>query len=138
MNDPGRQLWAALELLDRQILDKDGLMSGKVDDLEFDLPSQPADLPVLARLLVGRGAWSRRIGGRLGRWLHRVQDRLRVTDQLGEVPIEAVKTIGSHLELTIASGDLAVAAWEDWVRTKVIERIPGSAGSPRGTEEHRS
>ena len=35
---PGRQVWAGLELLDHQIVDRPGHMAGKVDDLELEPP----------------------------------------------------------------------------------------------------
>ena len=34
----GRVLEAGLHLLDRQLVDRDGRLAGKVDDLEFELP----------------------------------------------------------------------------------------------------
>ena len=49
MNDarPAGEMWAVLELLDRQIVDRDGTLAGKVDDLEFELPDEPDGLPVV-------------------------------------------------------------------------------------------
>jgi hypothetical protein len=35
----GRTLEAALHLLDRQLVDKDGRLAGKVDDLELEFPA---------------------------------------------------------------------------------------------------
>lgn len=53
----------ALELLDRQLLDVDGLMLGKVDDIE--LTQTDAGLTVTA-VLTGPVALLRRLGGSLG------------------------------------------------------------------------
>src|ERR671923_285859 len=64
----GRALEAGLQLLDRQLIDKDGRLAGKVDDLELELP-EGGGPPVVTAILSGPGALSRRVGGRLGAWL---------------------------------------------------------------------
>src|SRR4029453_5839 len=46
---------AGLHLLDRQLIDKDGRLAGKVDDLELELPSGGGP-PVGPALLPGPGA----------------------------------------------------------------------------------
>jgi hypothetical protein len=38
----GRALEAGLQLLDRQLIDKDGRLAGKVDDLELEFPTAAA------------------------------------------------------------------------------------------------
>ena len=58
---------AALNLLDRQIVDKDGRMAGTVDDLE--LTEEPNGAPYVTAILAGPGALSRQLGGRVGRCL---------------------------------------------------------------------
>ena len=65
---------AALNLLDRQIVDKDGRMAGTVDDLE--LTEEPNGAPYVTAILAGPGALSRQLGGRVGRWLESVHERL--------------------------------------------------------------
>jgi len=53
-----------LELLDRQIVDHDGLMVGKVDDVE--LTERESGRLVVTGLLTGPGALGSRLGGALG------------------------------------------------------------------------
>lgn len=54
----GRRVWAVLELLDRQLVDRDGRLVGKVDDVEFELPDDPDGLPCwVSALLVGSAPW---------------------------------------------------------------------------------
>src|SRR5207248_1933534 len=67
-----RSLWAALQLLDRQITDADGMATAKVDDLEFTDPAD-GDLPVLTDLLCGAAALGRRFNRRLGAELERLR-----------------------------------------------------------------
>jgi hypothetical protein len=58
----GRVLEAGLHLLDRQLIDADGRLAGKVDDLELEIPSGGGP-PVVTAILSGPGALSRRLVG---------------------------------------------------------------------------
>ena len=57
-------------LLDRQLVDGNGRLAGKVDDLEFDVP-EDGGLPMLTAILTGLGALASHIGGDTGDWLGR-------------------------------------------------------------------
>jgi hypothetical protein len=87
---PGRRLLLGRQLLDRQIVDGDGRLAGKVDDVEITLPGETgteaepdhdpgnardrdvravgavAERPIVTALLSGRQALARRLGGHLG------------------------------------------------------------------------
>jgi sporulation protein YlmC with PRC-barrel domain len=52
-----------LELLDRQLVDREGVLCGKVDDLELETGADGS--LVVAALLVGPGAWPERLPGPL-------------------------------------------------------------------------
>ena len=56
----GRRFYAALDLLDRQIIDADGMNAGKVDDLEFVQP-EGGGAPYVEDILSGLGALGPRI-----------------------------------------------------------------------------
>lgn len=62
---------AALHLLDRQIIDVEGRLVGKVDDIELTTADGKV---VLTGLMVGLGALLPRLGRRVGPWL---EDRYR-------------------------------------------------------------
>ena len=66
MSEVGRSLWAGVDLLDRQIIDVNGVPAGKVDDLEFSFEPDPDALPIVDKILCGPAALGRRFGGRLG------------------------------------------------------------------------
>src|SRR4029450_8950181 len=55
----GRILEAGLHLLDRQLIDADGRLAGKVDDLELEFP-EGGGPPVVTAILVGPGGSPRR------------------------------------------------------------------------------
>jgi len=44
-------VWAALNLLDRQLVDRNGRLAGKIDDVEFALDDDPDALPRVDALL---------------------------------------------------------------------------------------
>jgi sporulation protein YlmC with PRC-barrel domain len=88
---------AALHLLDRQILDSEGLLVAKVDDVALT-----PDLQV-AGLLVGTAALLPRLGGRLGPKLLDLWERLspeqadRGTPRF--IPLHTVEDVGSAVTL---------------------------------------
>ena len=127
----GRTLEAALQLLDRQLVDKDGRLAGKVDDLELTFPDGGGP-PLVTAILAGPGALSRRVGGRLGAWLEAVANRLREGDDRrpARVPFSAVTEIGSAVRLRVAKADLETNRLEAWTRDRIIGKLPGAGHAP--------
>jgi hypothetical protein len=123
---PGRRISAGLALLDRQLVDPDGLMAGKVDDLAIELRDDGA-APVVTEILAGPGALARRIGGRLGGWIASVHARLQGGSRdPASISFSVVARIDDHVTLTVSREDVATFAFEEWVRDHVIAKIPGS------------
>ena len=125
MNQPpaGRVLDLNLHLLDRQVVDTDGLLVCKVDDVELELGDNGA-LYVTA-ILVGPRALGSRVGGRLGRWITSIASR-QATGPPPRIDMGIVRDIGSAITLDAHRADLGVAPLEDWVDRHIISRIPGS------------
>ena len=129
-----RVLYAGLDLLDRQLRDRDGRLCGKVDDLELTKQEGSSDLLVTA-VLTGPGTLAYRLGRhRLGRWLERTAQAERATDGAGStrIPMELVHQIGSTLDVAVDAGDLANDGSERWVRDHVIGHIPGNRSDASG------
>jgi hypothetical protein len=126
---PGRELLLALQLLDRQIVDRAGRLAGKVDDVELTLPDDGGP-PVVSALLTGRGALADRLGGRLGRFAAVVSRRLAVApgDRPGRVPMTAVAEVGNHVRVGLDAADMPNHLVEDAVRDGIISHIPGAGG----------
>ena len=127
----GRILEATLQLLDRQLVDKDGRLAGKVDDLELTFPDGGGP-PLVTAILAGPGALSRRVGGRLGARLEAVANRLREGDDRrpARVPFSAVTEIGSAVRLRVAKADLETNRLEAWTRDRIIGKLPGAGHAP--------
>jgi sporulation protein YlmC with PRC-barrel domain len=123
----GRKIDAGLELLDRQMLDREGRMAGNVDDLELLWRSGEGP-PRVSAILAGPGALARRLGGRVGRAVAATHERLRDRDLEGPARIDfgVVSVIGSDVRLTVDRDALGTMRFEAWTRDRVITRIPGA------------
>jgi sporulation protein YlmC with PRC-barrel domain len=121
-----RRLHLDRELLDRQIVDRHGRLVGNVDDVAFDLDGDGT--PYLRSLLVGQVALGHRIGGRVGRALIRIADRLtdRPPARAQEVPFRLVVAVESAVVLSASVDELPDPPMERWLRHNLIDRIPGA------------
>jgi len=122
-----RTLWAALQLLDRQLRDREGTLCGNVDDVELSYDEDERTLYATA-ILSGPGRLARRKGRRrLGDWL--VAFIASTTDtgrDPSRIPFRSVRKFGPVIDLAIDAGDVASFATERWVRDHVISHIPGN------------
>jgi sporulation protein YlmC with PRC-barrel domain len=118
----GRTLDAHLSLLDRQVVDPDGRMVGKVDDVELAYDEEGR--PYCAAILIGPAALGPRVGGRLGRAMVRLQRRWRRA-QAGpfRIGFDQVGAVDSAVRLV---GRVEVPGMEGWLRDHLIGRIPGA------------
>ena len=127
----GRTLDAGLQLLDRQLIDRDGRLAGKVDDLELEFP-EGGGPPVVTAILAGPGALGRRVGGRLGAWLEAVANRLRDGDDQrpSRSSFAVVQEIGSAIKLSAPKAELETDRLEAWTRDHLIGHLPGAGDAP--------
>jgi len=119
-----REFDLELHLLDRQVVDADGRMVSKVDDLELNLDD--GGNPYVTAILVGPRALGPRTGGHLGRWMTAIAARLAGSQDPPRIDFGHVVDIGEEIKLGCRVDDLDVQSLEDWIREKVISRIPGS------------
>jgi sporulation protein YlmC with PRC-barrel domain len=99
---------AALNLLDRQVIDVDGLFVCNVDDLA--VVEEPDGTMAVRGLLVGPAALWPRMSGRFGGWLRETWQRLGVQYADRSVPfhigLDVVDQVGSAVELSVARNGL--------------------------------
>ena len=116
----------AKRLLDRQIVDVDGRLVGRVDDIAFAVDDE--GFPYVDSLLTGQGALGERIGGRIGRLLVAVADRFTDDPPVPplRVPLSQVAHVDSAVRLRCPAADLPPSPVEAWLRRHLIEHIPGS------------
>jgi hypothetical protein len=136
MGEAGRSVWAALHLLDRQIIDRDGVQVAKVDDLQFGEPAQPGDLPVLTDILCGQAALARRFNRRLGRGVELLRRVLDPSEEPGPARISfgIVTDTSPHITIALGRDDVAVTRVDRWLAREILDHIPGS-GATRSDRE---
>lgn len=117
-------MFVGFHLLDRQIIDRDGLLVGKVDDVELS----DDDPPCVTALLLGPGVLGERMGGRLGRGIARAARRLHpaLDPAPTRIPYQDVACRGTAVRLTVARADLPRPSLEGWLCDHLIDRIPGA------------
>jgi hypothetical protein len=124
-----RRLDAALELLDRQLVDPDGRLLGKVDDLELSDPGASLEPPYMTAILTGPGALAGRLHSPAGRWLAGVGARLLAAghQEPFRVTFGQVEQIAGAIRVRGTADQLAAGAdrGQGWAR-RLIGRIPGA------------
>lgn len=120
----GRHLDLDFHVLDRQIVDRDGRLVAKVDDL--DLETDGSGHLVVTSLLVGSKALGPRFGGRLGTWTTSIGARLSGTPEPQRIDWADVSDIGNHVSVSRTVDELGVTPFEQWIDAKIVARIPGS------------
>jgi sporulation protein YlmC with PRC-barrel domain len=123
----GRVLHAGLQLLDRQLLDRENRRCGKVDDLELTR-TDDGTLYVSA-IFAGPGELVTRMHmPKLGDWIRNavLGDRAGAT----RIPFENVRSIDNHIALSMDDNEVATFATERWFRDHITARIPGSRHEP--------
>jgi hypothetical protein len=125
---------ASHHLLDRQMLDRDGTMCGKVDDLELTVPDEAPEtghlpVPYITAVLSGPAALAGRTGGILSRWLLAVQRRLHPAEdpEPARLPFQDVAEVGVAVRLGVSRDNVEANRLEWWARDNVIAKIPGSS-----------
>jgi sporulation protein YlmC with PRC-barrel domain len=137
----GRRIDAALQLMDRQIVDSNGRLAGKVDDVEL---ARRADgtLAVTA-ILLGPGALGPRLHGLIGRLTVAVWLRLHPGDDPtpGRIPMDQVSQLGSAVRVGGVRQELPAWPLEAWAERHIVTKLPGagpSPGEPRAGERRRA
>jgi sporulation protein YlmC with PRC-barrel domain len=111
------QIDIGLQVLDRQVLDKNGRRCGKVDDLAIE--GGVGEAPEVEAILVGPGYWAQRAGliGKLAGWIGGGR-RVRVD-------WSDVRKIDSAVELKREATELGLGSGDDRLRP-YLDKIPGA------------
>jgi len=113
------------DVLDKQLLDRNRKKMNKVDGIVLEVDDhQP---PRLAYLEVGGLTLARRLHPRLGKWVAARREKTNsIQTEAFRIPWAHVRGIGVDIEVDLDAEHTPVFAWEQWLREKIIRRIPGS------------
>lgn len=125
MSEDGARMQLGKHVLDKGILDRDGLRCGKVDDVVLEVPDDGSAPTVLA-LVTGPLAFTRTVGGwatRYARMAYRLVG-LREPEPV-EVEWDHIAAIDVVVHLDCDSEQTPLQAVPDAAR-RIVEAIPGS------------
>src|SRR5690242_16510243 len=108
----------ARDLLDREVVDRNGREMGRVDGVLLDV--QDGKPPQLAAILIGPSALGYRLQPGLGRLVRRIERWWRLGENRpAQIGFSDVVEIGRRVRLRLAVGDTDVDALErrlrDWI-----------------------
>jgi hypothetical protein len=115
-----RELLLMRDIVDNQLVDSQDERITKVAGVEVELREDAR--PIVRALLVGPEPLARRIGSRAGwlvRWITGGRREVRI-------PWEQVENAGPEIKLNVLASATGATHAEDWVREKIISKIPGS------------
>jgi sporulation protein YlmC with PRC-barrel domain len=113
------------DVLDKQLLDRDGRKMGKVDGIVLELREDGP--PRVAFIENGLPVLMHRLMGAAGDFVAVLERRLGIRDgQPVRIPMAKVTEVGIDVRLDLAASETGALAWEEWVGKRVIRRIPGS------------
>ena len=113
------------DIPDQQVVDRRGQLLGKVDGVILEL--RKGEPPRIAAIEIGPVPLARRMHPRLASWLERwLRGHGPRTDGTLRVPWSKVMAIGVDLRVDLVADGTAARAWEEWLRDRVVRRIPGA------------
>jgi sporulation protein YlmC with PRC-barrel domain len=126
MTEQPTPLLVDFHLLDRQIIDSEGELVGKVDDVELAVDAD-GRLQVVA-LLAGQYALGERIGGFVGRTMAAIARRLDPVGRPEPMRIDytSVDRVEAEIKLLVKRNTLPTPPLEQWLSEKFIGKIPGA------------
>lgn len=112
------------DVLDNQLVDRRGRKMGKADGVVMEVRGD-VEPPRLAFIEIGGATLARRLHTRLGKLVARLARRWSVRRGVAvRVPFDKIRKVGIDVKLAVDAEETGALAWEDWIRTRFIERIP--------------
>jgi sporulation protein YlmC with PRC-barrel domain len=112
----------ARDLLDKQVVDRNGRMLGRVDGIVLDRPEKGA--PNLAAILIGPVALGFRVHPALGRWLAALERACGLpSGRPARIDMAHISRIARYVHTDLASSDTAALAVEQRLR-RWVAKIP--------------
>ena len=115
----------AHDILDEQLLDRDDEKAGRVDGIVLTL--RDGKPPLVSYVEVGPITLLSRFNHRLADWYARYDRRFGEGRGVPfRIPFTRITRDGPSLRIDLDVEATPINAFEDWLRRKIVERIPGS------------
>lgn len=113
------------DVLDNQLVDREGCKLGRVDGIVAEL--REGLPPKLTYLESGFPVLAERIHPRLANWVSAIQQHWGAKrSQPIQIPWSKVKDVGIDVDVDVDATETGALAYETWLREHVIGRIPGA------------
>jgi sporulation protein YlmC with PRC-barrel domain len=112
------------DLLDKQLIDRDGRRMGKVDGIVIH--PRRGKPPRVVAVETGAAVLGARIHPAIGRRIERILRRLdRRAAEPARVPMEKILHRGLDVQLDVDARRTSALSMERWFAEKIVGRIPG-------------
>lgn len=114
----------ARDVLDQELLDRNGIEMGRVDGLVFIVDDDGP--PRLDRFELGFVVLARRVHPRVEKWVEALRRWSVRREARQRIPWSNVEEIThDHIKVSIDASETPAFDWEQWLREKVVTKIPG-------------
>jgi hypothetical protein len=122
-----KQIHLIRDVLDHQMIDKKDDPMGRVDGIV--VVDEEGKQPRVEELQGGIVVLGERLGKRIGRWIRwmGIKWGLRRGERT-RVKWSDVRWVQSEIEVDVDGDQTPALAWENWLREKVIAKLPRSKG----------
>ena len=117
------------DLLDMQMVDRDGVKMGRIDGLILELRGDKP--PRVEAIEMGFAALARRMGPRAERWLEKLRRwsvRRTASQRVPWTKVTAVEP--HHIQVDLGALETPAFAWEIWFRDHFVAPLEGNKGKP--------
>ncbi|HZS45932.1 MAG TPA: hypothetical protein VFC63_12585 [Blastocatellia bacterium] len=113
------------DILDKQLVDRNGRNMGKVDGVIIELRDDKP--PRVTYIEVGAITLARRLNSRLAEWVKSQFTKVRLArSEAYLIPWSKVRDIGIDVEIDMNAETCAAFKLERWIRDHIIRHIPGA------------
>jgi hypothetical protein len=126
MAAPSRKLRLIHDMLDKLLVDRDGIPLGRVDGIVF-LVGGENSRPRVVQIESGLATLARRLNARFARALHWLVRNVGLRWRRPvRIPWSEIEAFGKELKLDVSAKNSRLLAREHWLRDHIIRHIPGN------------
>ncbi|HEY6111755.1 MAG TPA: hypothetical protein VIV62_04515 [Chthoniobacterales bacterium] len=126
MSNQSRKLRLVHDVLDKLLVDRDGVPLGRVDGIVLIISGKDSR-PRVAQIESGLATLARRLNARFARALQWLVRKLRLRwRRLVRIPWSKIESVGRELKLDVCADNSRMLERERWLRDHIVRRIPGN------------